>query len=144
MNVIDRLNRVRKARFEYERLLNKVEELTTIAERMVPMMSQTPESRGSVKLNDDTWARLIDYKIECEAKLNQYLADCRELEKELECINSLRIRTAMHYRYVDSRPIREITASMGYDERSIYRFLRKGEEIYCNEMLRREEEPDEL
>ena len=140
MNVIERLNRVRKARFEYNRLLDKIEELQTIAERTVPVLSPTPESKGSLKLHDDTWAKLMDYKAECEGKIMRYLVKSRELEKELECINSLRIRTAMHYRYLDSLSVRQISEKMGYDERSIYRFLQKGEEIYCNEMLKRGED----
>lgn len=131
MTAYERLNRVRNYRWEYRRLLQKVEELETIATRTVPMLSQTPESHGSLKLNDDTWARLADYREECKAALNRYLNDCRELEKELECIKSTRIRTAMHYRYVDGCKVTDIAAMMNYEQRQIHNFLRMGEKIYC-------------
>ena len=126
----ERLNRVRNARFEYVRLLQKVEELETIATRTVPVLSQTPESRGSLRLQDDTWAKLADYKESCKEALNKYLTDCKELEKELECIKSPRIRTAMRYRYIDSFRITDIATAMGYEQRQIRRFLRTGEKIY--------------
>lgn len=144
MNAIERLNRVRNGSFKYKRLLLKVEELETLATRTVPVLSQTPEAHSGINLRDDTWARLLDYKEECKAALNDYLKDCQELEAEIEsCIKSSRIKAAMLCRYVDIKSIRDTGRCIGYEERQVRRLLRTGEKIYCEEMMKREAEKGE-
>ena len=132
MTALDRLNRVRQAKFEYRRLLMKVEELETLASRMVPVLSHTSEIHSTGKTREDTWAALVDYKAECEDKLKDYLLQCRKLEEEIdECIVSPRIRAAMKGKYVDGLTAPAIAEAMNYHERQIYRFLKTGEKLYC-------------
>jgi len=128
----DRLNRVRDNKDAYIRLLTKVEELETLATRITPVLSDMP--KGGSSIIDDKWAKLIDYKAKLASKLGEYLCDCAELEKELECIRNPRIRTAMKYRYIDCMKIEDIADKLEVDLRYVYRLLKKGKEIYYESM----------
>lgn len=132
MTASERLDRVRAARMESDRLLLKVAELENLATRITPVISATPKSRGQ-SYKDDAWANLIDYKTQCQDQLNEYINASAELTKELGCIKNHKIRTAMLYRYVDCCKVEDIAERMHYDVRSIYIFLRKGKKIYCKE-----------
>ena len=129
MNPIDRLNRVRNSYHEARRLLLKVEELENLATKMTPVYSNTPKG-DSQTLKDDSWAKLIDYKMLCEERVREYLDSCRELEDELRCIRSDNIRTAMKYYYVDHKKQETIAEIMGYSEREIRYYLQRGRKIY--------------
>ena len=132
MTALERLNRVRSRWTEYHRLVMKVEELETLATKMVPLLAPNSDIHGSSKSREDTWALLADYRNECKDKLYDYLKDSRELEQELSCIRSPRIRTAMKYRYIDCMTKRQMAEAMNYSERQLTRFLKSGETIYCN------------
>ena len=130
MTANERLNRVRAARTESNRLLLKVEELENLATKITPVLSLAPKGEGG-SYKDDSWANLIDYKARCQSQLDEYLTACKELTEELECIKNPRIRTAMLYRYVDCYKVEDIAEHMHYDVRNVYVLLRKGKKIYC-------------
>ena len=132
MTAIDRLNRVRSMRFEYQRLIMKVEELETLASKMVPLIGHNSDIHGTAKSREDTWVALADYKAECEDKLCEYLKASRELENELLCIHNPRIRTAMKCKFVDCMTKKQMSEAMNYSERQLTRYLKAGETIYCN------------
>lgn len=125
----DRLNRVRASYLEVQRLLWKVEELENLATRTTPILSPTPKGNSGLP-KDESWARLIDYMQECEAKISEYITNCIELEQELGCIRNQNIRTAMKYYYVDRKKQDEIAELMHYSDREIRYFLQKGRKIY--------------
>lgn len=132
MNAEERLNRVRNGWQEFHRLSEKVEELEALATRVTPVLSDMPKGK-SPKPKDDVWAMLADYKDQCEAEIRWYLKASQELEKELSIIYSPNIRTAMKYRYIDCLKVEDIADTMGYEIRSVRRFLAKGREIYLKE-----------
>ena len=129
MTPYERLNRVRDSYDSAQRLLQKIEELENLATHMTPTLSESPSSRGS-NTREDTWAKLIDYKMQCEEKIADYIRGCVELEEELTCIKSSRIRTAMQYYYVDRVKQEKIAEKMHYSERQIRSLLQKGRRIY--------------
>jgi len=124
----ERLNRVRNGKIEYERLMARVAELEALATRITPVLSDMP--KGGTSMTDDKWAKLIDYKQQLLERIGQYLTDCVELEKELECIRSQRIRTAMLYRYIDCMNVEAIADALDTDLRYTYKLLSKGRKIY--------------
>ena len=130
MDAYERLNRVRAGKTAYERLLSKVEYLTALSERVTPILSGMPKASAKPGQTDDTWAILADYKRECEEQLRMYVTACRELEQELSCIKSVRVRTAMYYRYVDLYPIPSIAEAMSMNERNVYKLLKRGRILY--------------
>ena len=123
-----RLNRVRDARLEYGRLQEKVEILETIATRATTRLTGLPKTRTGE--HGDTWAALLDYKLECQDKLTVLLQESLALERELDCIRNPKIRTAMKYRYIDCLKLEDIASRMSYEVRSITRFLDTGKKIY--------------
>lgn len=123
-----RLDRVRNAQFEYRRLTEKVEILETIATRATSRITGLPKTHS--ENHNDTWATLVDYKLECQGQLLIILQESRALERELDCIRSSKIRTAMKYRYIDCLKLEAIAERMSYDVRSITRFLETGKKIY--------------
>ena len=123
-----RLNRVRDGYFEYKRMLNRVQELEAIATKITPVLSDMP--KGGSGNQDDKWARLADYKAKVQDKLNQYLLDCEELEEELDCIRSPRIRAAMKSKYIDVMQTDDIARLIETDERYVYKLLARGRKIY--------------
>lgn len=130
MTAYESLNRVRNGRYAYERLLSRVEYLTALSERATPVLSPTPKGSAKLGQTDEPWAALADYRQECKEKLAQYISDCRELEAELECIKSVRVRTAMHFRYVDLFSVSAIAGYMAMNERNVYKLLKRGRQIY--------------
>lgn len=122
------INRVIDGRAEYDRMLLKVEELKTMAEKMTPVLSDMP--KGGNHTLEDTWIKLADYKSELQFKMSAYIQDCMELENELECIRNDNIRTAMKYKYIDGLTIEKIADIMIYDTRQIDRYLHTGRSIY--------------
>lgn len=129
MNVERRLNRVRWGWQEFNRLSLKVEELESLAQKITPTLSDMPKG-NSPHPKDDTWATLIDYRTMCEEVIRQYLKDCKDLEEEMECIRSERIRTCMKLYYIDRYSQCRIADIMNYTERAIRSFLSKGRKIY--------------
>ena len=132
MTCEERLNRVRNTYEEAKRLALKVEELESIATKMTPVLSLTPRSDGYA-LKDDTWAKYIDYKMQCEEKISDYITSCMELDNELDCIRNRSIRTAMKYYYVDRLKQETIAERMHYSDREIRYLLSKGRKIYYEE-----------
>lgn len=124
-----KLYRVINGRREYERMRDKVFELEAIAEKITPTLSQMPRG-NSGNPKDDAWAKLIDYKTECEWLLSVYLNDCQELEHELQVIRDDTIRVAMQYKYIDGMTVESIAEKMGYTPRNISYCLAKGRKIY--------------
>jgi len=124
-----KLNRVNEARIEYYRLCAKVEELEAMAEKVTPHLSDTVV-QGAHSLKDDTWAKLVDYKMQCQWQLDLYAESCKALDSELDVIRDVNIRTAMKYRYVDGYPPEDIAKALSYDVRSVFRYLKKGRAIY--------------
>lgn len=125
-----KLDRVRNGRKEYERLLRKVEELEALAERTTTVITGTPRSGSGIPV-DDSWAKLIDYKNKCLARMSAYLEDCENLEAEIEsCIKKPHIRAALKARYVDCLKVSEVARLIGYEPRNTYLLLAKGRRIY--------------
>jgi len=130
MTAHESLNRVRNRAYEYERLLDKIAHLEALSVRVTPILSGTPKGSSRHGQTDEPWAALADYKKRCEEQLVQYARDCQELEAELGCIRSARVRTAMKYRYIDLYTIAHIADVMSMNERSVYKLLRRGRLIY--------------
>lgn len=130
MTPMDRLNRVRTSYAEAQRLLLKVEELEALATKITPVLSPTPKG-DSGGYKDDSWARLIDYKMSCEELISEYIKSSMELDTELDCIRNRNIRTAMKYYYIDRKKQEAIADLMGYSDREIRYYLQKGRKIYC-------------
>lgn len=125
----DKLNRVRDGKKEYERLIFRIEELKSVAEKITPVLSDMP--KGGNKAKDDTWALLIDYKTRLGERLEQYVKDCEALDMEIDvCITSQRIRTAMKYRFINCLRVMDIAERMNYDTRTITRLLKTGRNLY--------------
>ena len=147
MDAYESLNRVRARKVEYDRLLNKVEYLTALAERTTAVLSGMPRASAKHGQSDETWASLADYRSKCEEKLDEYVRQCVLLEEELTtCIKSVRVRTAMHYRYVDLMSVSDIASNMAINERNAYRFLKRGRimyERYYDEMHKKGDNNDE-
>lgn len=132
MTAYESLNRVRNSKAEYERLLVKVEYLEALAEKATPIISGMPRASAKAGQSDDPWASLVDYKESCREQLTAYIKDCEALEKELNCIKSSRVRTAMKCRYIDLFTVSRIAALMSMNERSAYRLLQRGVKIYTS------------
>lgn len=132
MTAIEKLNRVRDGKKDFEWQLNRIEELTAMAERVTPVLSDTGV-HGGASLKDDSWAKLIDAKAECKDRLDTYLRDCDDLYQELECIHKPNIKVAMRYRFVSCMKIEDIATTMVFDERWVRRLIAKGIKIYCEE-----------
>lgn len=124
-----RLDRVINARKEYERMLDKVKELESIAEKITTTLSSQPKG-GGTNLKDDTWAKLIDQKIECEWLIGIFLDESKELNAELDCITNPNIRLAMKYYYIDGLTQEAIASRMGCSDRGIRKMLQTGRRIY--------------
>jgi len=127
---MERLDRLKDRQYEYTRLIERCETLEALAEKTTTTLSDMPKSPQMKKETDDTWALLIDTRIECERAIREYIRDCAELEKELLCIRSGRIRTAMKYKYIDGLSIEEIGKRMGFVPRTVYYMITKGRNIY--------------
>lgn len=123
-----KLNRVLYKQNEYKRLLVKIEELEAIATRVTPILSDLP--KGGSSTPDDRWSKLVDYKLQLQACLDQYAQDCIELEDELECIKSERVRVAMKYKYIDGLSVERLAECLETDERYAYKLLARGRKIY--------------
>lgn len=130
MTAYESLNRVRNGAITYERLLDKVAYLEALSQRATPILSGAPKGSARHGQTDEPWAALADYRRECEKQIAQFIRDCQDLEKELECIHSIRVRIAMTYRYVDLYTIPRIADSMSMNERSVYKLLHRGRAIY--------------
>lgn len=130
MTAYESLNRVRHNHDAYVRMLDRVEYLTALSQRVTPVLSGLPKGEAQHGATDEPWARLADYKTDCKWALTDYISSCRQLEKELECIKSTRIRTAMNYRYVDLKKVETIAELMEINERNVYRLLKRGRQIY--------------
>ena len=127
-----RLNLVRDCKAEYERQLETLEELETIAESITPHLSKVPPS-GSHRPKDDAWARLADQRSVVQEDLSYYLRVREELETELmTLIRKPSIRTAMLYRFINCLSIDEIAEKMKYDPRNVYYLIRSGKNIYLD------------
>ena len=130
MTAYESLNRVRSHKVAYDRLVNKVECLTALAERSTPVLSGMPKAGARHGQTDETWAALADYRRECEQELISYITESKRLELELNCIKSTRVRTAMKYRYIDLLKIPAIADQMAMNERNVYNLLKRGRMIY--------------
>lgn len=125
------LNRIREGKKIFDRMLSKVEELEAVATSTTKELSDMP--RGGQKQNDDAWASLVDYKLECMSALNWYLMESKQLEEELTMIRNTNIRVAMLYRYVDCYTIDKICDVMHFDRSWVFKLLDKGRAIYDKE-----------
>ena len=130
MTAHESLNRVRNGKYAYERLLDRIAYLTALSQRVTPILSGAPVGSTRHGQKDEPWAALADYKTTCEEQILQYVKDCRELEQELTCIKSERIRAAMLCRYVDVKTVERVAEELGITERNVYRLLKKGKQIY--------------
>jgi len=126
---MSRLTRVVDGWYEYQRLREKVAQLTSIAEKITPQLSDMPHASSS-KSKDETWAALIDYKNKCQNALAQYYKDCKDLDEELNVIQNPEIRIAMKYKYIDRQSAEKIARKINFDVRTVYRFLKTGRRIY--------------
>lgn len=126
---IEELNKVRNGYSELQRLTLKIQELEALATKVTPVLSDVPKGSGNSS-KDDVWARLTDYKMECQARLDSYLASSKELEQELKCIHNANIRTAMCYYYIDMIKQETIADLMHYSPRQVRNILSKGRKIY--------------
>jgi len=127
---VDKLNRVRDGWYEYQRMNERVERLEALAEKTTVSLSGMPRGGSDGSTAGDVWAMLIDCRDECARSIKQYLKDCKDLEQELLCIKSPRIRTAMMYRYIDCLDIEQIAERMECEERTVYYHIKKGRRIY--------------
>lgn len=126
---MEKLTRVLDNMQEIQRLEEKIEQLTAIAEKVTTIISSEPKG-NSGNPKDDVWANLIDTKSLYSFKLATYLFEAERLEDELDTIEDRNIRTAMKYYYLDGLTQAEISGRTGYDERSVRRFLSEGRKIY--------------
>ena len=85
---------------------------------------------SSGKTNDESWATLADYRLECMSALNWYLIESKRLEEELSMIRNTNIRVAMQYRYIDCMSIDRICEVMHFERSWVFRLLDKGKAIY--------------
>lgn len=123
-----RLERVREGWHESRRLMERIETLEALAEKVTPNITGMPKASSLYK--DDVWARLIDARLECEASIKGYLEDYRTLETELNTIEKLNIREVLKYRYLNCLTVEKTAELMGIETRSVYRLLKQGKKIY--------------
>ena len=133
------LNRVLRLKRECYRAAEKLDELETLSERLTANLSDMPRSDSPTPM-DEWWARYIDQRTYAAEKLQAYINEIDNLEKELNQLHDENVRLAMQYRYINGRKVSEIAEAMYYSERYVYKLLKKGRKEYNS--LFREEQTD--
>lgn len=110
------LNRYRIKDQQITRLIEKKEQLLTLATRVTPQLSDMP--RGGGKSTEDIYAEMIDIELDINAEIDELAKIKLDICRQIKLIDNITVRKILGYRYIkrwsDKRGQRRIGYSYKY------------------------------